>query len=106
MKISKRQTFLLDGSVYQYRISATALKRYEDSSGRTVTNALPLTQVVRLLFHVALMLPGSVNEEQMVQLYRKGLLRTRKTKGEYSLRGFRSLATAARKKLIGAVNSV
>lgn len=87
--------------MYQYRITATALKRYEQSSGRQVTNALPLSQVVRLLFHVSLMLPATVNEEQIVQLYRKGLLRCRKTKGEYSLRGIRSLASAARKKLIG-----
>lgn len=98
---TKRQTFLLDGNTYQYRITEPALKRYEQDTARQVTNALPLTQVVRLLYYVAMSLPANINPEQMVQLYRKGFLRTRKTRGEYSLRGFRALATAARRKLIG-----
>lgn len=101
MQTTKRQTFLLDGTTYQYRITAAAIKKYEAAADRQVSNSLPLTQVVRFLYYVMLMPPPGINADQMVQLYRKGFLRTRKTRGEYSLRGLRSLATAARKKLIG-----
>lgn len=95
MQTTKRRTFFLDGTTYQYRITAAAIKRYEAETERQVSNSLPLTQVVRFLYYVALMLPGSINEEQF---YRKGLFSTSKSQGEYSLRGLRSLAITTRKK--------
>lgn len=106
MQTTKRQTFLLDGTTYQYRITAAAIKKYEAAADRQVSNSLPLTQVVRFLCYVAIMLPSSINPDLLVQLYRKGLFRTRKTRGEYSLRGIRSLAVAARKKLLASAVTV
>lgn len=34
MKTTKRQTFYLEGNVYSYRITKSALLRYEQASGR------------------------------------------------------------------------
>ena len=101
MKTTKRQTFYLDGNVYAYRITKSALLRYEQAAGRKITLAMPLTQIVRALYNVTCMLPYGVTADSMVQAYRKGLLRTRKNRGEYSLRGIRTLLVHARRELIG-----
>lgn len=36
MKTTKRQTFYLEGNVYSYRITKSALLRYEQASGRKI----------------------------------------------------------------------
>ena len=101
MKTTKRQTFYLDGNVYAYRITKSALLRYEQAAGRKITLAMPLTQIVRALYYVTCILPYGVTADSMVQAYRKGLLRTRKNRGEYSLRSIRTLLVHARRELIG-----
>ena len=101
MKTSKIQTFYFDGSVYAYRITKAALLNYEQDAGRKITLAMPLTQIVRALYYVTCSLPYGITADSMVDAYRKGLLRTRKNKGEYTLRGIRTLLVQARKKLIG-----
>lgn len=101
MKTTKRQTFYLEGNVYSYRITKAAILRYEQAAGRKITFAMPLVQVVRALYYVTCMLPYGITEQYMVDAYRKGNLRTRKNRGEYSLRGIRSLLVHARRELIG-----
>ena len=101
MKTTKRQTFYFDGSVYTYRVTKAALLRYEQEAGRKITLAMPLTQIVRALYYVTCSLPYGVTADSMVDAYRKGMLRTRKNRGEYSLRGIRSLLVHARRELIG-----
>lgn len=78
MKTTKRQTFYLDGNVYAYRITKSAILRYEQASGRKITLAMTLTQIVRALYYVTCMHPYGVTEQYMVDAYRKGNLRTRK----------------------------
>ena len=101
MKTTKRQTFYLEGNVYSYRITKSALLRYEQASGRKILLSMTLTQIVRALYYVTCMLPYGITEQYMVEAYRKGNLRTRKNRGEYSLRGIRSLLVHARRELIG-----
>ena len=101
MKTTKRQTFYLEGSVYAYHITKAALMRYEQETGRQVTLSMPLTQIVRALYYVALTLPYGITADSMVDAYRKGLLRTRQNRGEYTLRGIRTLLVHARRELIG-----
>ena len=101
MKTTKRQTFYLEGNVYSYRITKSALLRYEQASGRQITLSMTPMQIVRALYYVSCSLPYGITEQYMVDAYRKGLLRTRKNRGEYSLRGIRTLLVHARRELIG-----
>lgn len=100
MKTTKRQTFCLDGVVYSYRITEAAIRNYEQSTQRQIANSLPLVQVVRALYHIACMLPGTYSEEELVKAYREGRLYTRKTRGEYTLRGIRTLLVVARREYV------
>lgn len=84
-----------------YRITKSALQRIEQDLGRPVTLSMTLTQIVRALYHVTCSLPAGITPQQLVDAYRKGNLRTRKNRGEYTLRGIRTLLVHARRKLIG-----
>lgn len=107
MALSKRQTFFFDGQTYNYRITEAAIRRFERDGKRRIHSGMSLTMVVRALYYVAQnSLPSSIGENELVDGFRKGLLRTRKNRGEYSLRGIRSLMVKARKKLIGTSVSV
>lgn len=107
MALSKRQTFFFDGQTYNYRITEAAIRRFERDGKRRIHSGMSLTMVVRALYYVAQnSLPSSMGENELVDGFRKGLLRTRKNRGEYSLRGIRSLMVKARKELIGTSVSV
>lgn len=107
MALSNRQTFFFDGQTYNYRIPEAAIRRFERDGKRRIHSGMSLTMVVRALYYVAQnSLPSSIGENELVDGFRKGLLRTRKNRGEYSLRGIRSLMVKARKELIGTSFSV
>lgn len=107
MALSNRQTFFFDGQTYNYRITEAAIRRFERDGKRRIHSGMSLTMVVRALYYVAQnSLPSSIGENEHVDGFRKGLLRTRKNRGEYSLRGIRSLMVKARKELIGKSVSV
>ena len=92
MALSNRQTFFFDGQTYNYRITEAAIRRFERDGKRRIHSGMSLTMVVRALYYVAQnSLPSSIGENELVDGFRKGLLRTRKNRGEYSLRGIRSL---------------
>lgn len=102
MALSNRQTFFFDGQTYNYRITEAAIRRFERDGKRRIHSGMSLTMVVRALYYVAQnSLPSSIGENELVDGFRKGLLRTRKNRGEYSLRGIRYLMVKARKELIG-----
>lgn len=107
MALSNRQTFFFDGQTYNYRITEAAIRRFERDGKRRIHSGMSLTMVVRALYYVAQnSLPSSIGENELVDGFRKGLLRTRKNRGEYSLRGIRYLMVKARKELIGTSFSV
>ena len=107
MALSNRQTFFFDGHTYNYRITEAAIRRFERDGKRRIHSGMSLTMVVRALYYVAQnSLPSSIGENELVDGFRKGLLRTRKNRGEYSLRGIRYLMVKARKELIGTSVSV
>lgn len=107
MALSNRQTFFFDGQTYNYRITEAAIRRFERDGKRRIHSGMSLTKVVCALYYVAQnSLPSSIGENELVDGFRKGLLRTRKNRGEYSLRGIRSLMVKARKELIGTSVSV
>lgn len=107
MALSNRQTFFFDGQTYNYRITEAAIRRFERDGKRRIHSDMSLTMVVRALYYVAQnSLPSSIGENELVDGFRKGLLRTRKNRGEYSLRGIRYLMVKARKELIGTSVSV
>lgn len=107
MALSHRQTFFFDGQTYNYRITEAAIRRFERDGKRRIHSGMSLTMVVRALYYVAQnSLPSSIGENELVDGFRKGLLRTRKNRGEYSLRGIRSLMVKARKELFGTSVSV
>lgn len=107
MALSNRQTFFFDGQTYNYRITEAAIRRFERDGKRRIHSCMSLTMVVRALYYVAQnSLPSSIGENELVDGFRKGLLRTRKNRGEYSLRGIRYLMVKARKELIGTSVSV
>lgn len=107
MALSNRQTFFFDGQIYNYRITEAAIRRFERDGKRRIHSGMSLTMVVRALYYVAQnSLPSSIGENELIDGFRKGLLRTRKNRGEYSLRGIRSLMVKARKELIGTSVSV
>ena len=107
MALSNRQTFFFDGQTYTYRITEAAIRRFERDGKRRIHSGMSLTMVVRALYYVAQnSLPSSIGENELVDGFRKGLLRTRKNRGEYSLRGIRYLMVKARKELIGTSVSV
>lgn len=107
MALSNRQTFFFDGQTYNYRITEAGIRRFEQDGKRRIHSGMTLSMVVRALYHVSRnSLPLSIGENELVDGFRKGLLRTRKNRGEYSLRGIRSLMVKARKKLIGSSVSV
>ena len=107
MALSNRQTFFFDGQTYNYRITEAAIRRFERDGKRRIHSGMSLTMVVRALYYVAQnSLPSSIGENELVDGFRKGLLRTRKIRGEYSLRGIRYLMVKARKELIGTSVSV
>lgn len=107
MALSNRQTFFFDGQTYNYRITEAAIRRFERDAKRRIHSGMSLTMVVRALYYVAQnSLPSSIGENELVDGFRKGLLRTRKNRGEYSLRGIRYLMVKARKELIGTSVSV
>lgn len=107
MALSNRQTFFFDGQTYNYRITEAAIRRFERDGKRRIHSGMSLTMVVRALYYVAQnSLPSSIGENELVDGFRKGLLRTRKNRGEYSLRGIRSLMVKARKEFIGTYVSV
>lgn len=107
MALSNRQTFFFDGQTYIYRITEAAIRRFERDGKRRIHSGMSLTMVVRALYYVAQnSLPSSIGENELVDGFRKGLLRTRKNRGEYSLRGIRYLMVKARKELIGTSVSV
>lgn len=107
MALSNRQTFFFDGQTYNYRITEAAIRRFERDGKRRIHSGMSLTMVVRALYYVAQSsLPSSIGENELVDGFRKGLLRTRKNRGEYSLRGIRYLMVKARKELIGTSVSV
>lgn len=107
MALSNRQTFFFDGQTYNYCITEAAIRRFERDGKRRIHSGMSLTMVVRALYYVAQnSLPSSIGENELVDGFRKGLLRTRKNRGEYSLRGIRYLMVKARKELIGTSVSV
>lgn len=107
MALSNRQTFFFDGQTYNYRITEAAIRRFEQDGKRRIHSGMSLTMVVRALYYVAQnSLPFSIGENELVDGFCKGLLRTRKYRGEYFLRGIRSLMVKARKELIGSSVSV
>lgn len=107
MALSNRQTFFFDGQTYNYRITEAAIRRFERDGKRRIHSGMSLTMVVRALYYVAQnSLPSSIGENELVDGFRKGLLCTRKNRGEYSLRGIRYLMVKARKELIGTSVSV
>ena len=107
MALSNRQTFFFDGQTYNYRITEAAIRRFERDGKRRIHSGMSLTMVVRALYYVAQnSLPSSIGENELVDGFHKGLLRTRKNRGEYSLRGIRYLMVKARKELIGTSVSV
>lgn len=107
MALSNRQTFFFDGQTYNYRITEAAIRCFERDGKRRIHSGMSLTMVVRALYYVAQnSLPSSIGENELVDGFRKGLLRTRKNRGEYSLRGIRYLMVKARKELIGTSVSV
>lgn len=100
-KNAKRQTFSLDGNTYMYRITEASIRRYEESNAVPVSAYMTMLQVVRALYHMTCMLPAGYNEQAFIDAYKKGSLYTRSSRGEYSLRGIRSLMVSARRELIG-----
>lgn len=62
---------------------------------------MTMLQVVRALYHMTCMLPAGYNEQAFIDAYKKGTLYTRSSRGEYTLRGIRSLMVSARRELIG-----
>ena len=89
------------------RITEAAIRRFERDGKRRIHSGMSLTMVVRALYYVAQnSLPSSIGENELVDGFHKRLLRTRKNRGEYSLRGIRYLMVKARKELIGTSVSV
>lgn len=80
MALSNRQTFFFDGQTYNYRITEAAIRRFERDGKRRIHSGMSLIMVVRALYYVAQnSLPSSIGENELVDGFRKGLLRTRKT---------------------------
>lgn len=80
MALSNRQTFFFDGQTYNYRITEAAIRRFERDGKRRIHSGMSLTMVVRALYYVAQnSLPSSIGENELVDGFCKGLLRTRKT---------------------------
>ena len=97
----KRQTFALDGGTYMYRFTKASIRRYEEENAVPVSAYMTMLQVVRALFHMTCLLPAGYNEQAFIDAYKKGTLYTRSSRGEYTLRGIRSLMVAARRELMG-----
>lgn len=100
-KDAKRQTFALDGNTYMYRITEASIRRYEEANAVPISAYMTMLQVVRALYHMTCMLPAGYNEQAFIDSYKKGSLYTRSSRGEYTLRGIRSLMVSARRELIG-----
>ncbi|MEO4830379.1 hypothetical protein ABHZ32_12010 [Bacteroides uniformis] len=100
-KTVKRQTFALDGGTYIYRITEASIRRYEEANAVPISAYMTMLQVVRALYHMTCMLPAGYNEQAFIDAYKKGTLYTRSSRGEYTLRGIRSLMVSARRELIG-----
>lgn len=80
MALSNRQTFFFNGQTYNYRITEAGIRRFEQDGKRRIHYGMSLTMVVRALYHVSQSsLPFSIGENELVDGFRKGLLRTRKT---------------------------
>lgn len=97
----KRQTIALDGVTYMYRITEASIRRYEELNAAPISAYMTMMQVVRALYHMTCMLPAGYNEQAFIDTYKKGTLYTRSSRGEYTLRGIRSLMVSARRELIG-----
>lgn len=78
MALSNRQTFFFDGQTYNYRITEAAIRRFERDGKRRIHSGMSLTMVVRALYYVAQnSLPSSIGENELVDGFRKGLLRAK-----------------------------